>query len=369
QLAPAVLAGTGEQARRLVHNGLKKAVEKQLISDAPIGVFLSGGIDSSLLALLANNETEQLKTVSICFNESNYDERIYQNAVTDKLQGERYVHLVKQSDFEDNFYRIISDMDMPTTDGINTWFISNYARRDGLKAVLSGLGADELFGGYPSFKRIGYLRYLSKIPGFMLSASKSVTNGRFRKISFLAYQHPRAAYLFMRGLFIPADIAQLVGADVNEVERILFSDAAAQEFQPYDKTGAAWFERHLYMQNQLLRDTDVMSMAHGLEVRVPFLDEEFQHQIENIRPEIRLPSGLPKKLLIESFDDLLPDIVWKRPKMGFSFPLQDWMRRHPEISEKYFYRGNLSKKIIGQFKKGQIHWSKAFALYQTQLNG
>jgi asparagine synthase (glutamine-hydrolysing) len=118
------------------------------------------------------------------------------------------------------------------------------------------------------------------------------------------------------------------------------------------------------MQNQLLRDTDVMSMSHGLEVRVPFLDEEFIKVVNSIAPQIRFENNPPKKLLIDSFKTLLPETVWNRPKMGFSFPLQQWMKQHADISNQNLYNNQTAKNIITQFKNGDVHWSKAFMLYQ-----
>src|SRR6202012_180677 len=103
----------------------------------------------------------QLKTISIYFNEKAYDESMYQEMVLKKIDGEKYAHLVQQKDFEEFLPQIIAAMDMPTTDGINTWCISKFAHDDGLKAVLSGIGADELFGGYPSFNRIQYIKTAS----------------------------------------------------------------------------------------------------------------------------------------------------------------------------------------------------------------
>ena len=357
-----------ETARRQIHDCLKKAIKRQLISDAPLGVFLSGGIDSSLLSLLANEENEHLKTISIYFNEKNYDERVYQSAVLDKLKGEKFAHLVQQGDFEANFPHIISDMDMPTTDGINTWFISRYAHQDGLKAVLSGVGADEMFGGYPSFNRIAYLQYLRKIPAALLAATNHFGADRYRKISFLQHNHPLADYLLLRGLFVPGDIAKILDADLRQVNEILFGENLIPDLGPYNKEHAAWFETNIYMQNQLLRDTDVLSMSHGLEVRVPFLDEDFQQLVNSISPEIRFNINQPKKLLIDSFSGLLPESIWNRPKMGFTFPLQEWMSKHTEISNANLYKGKLAQNVVKRFKKGQLHWSKIFALYQIQLN-
>ena len=357
-------------AKKKIYEALKVAVKRQLIADAPIGVFLSGGVDSSLLTLLANHEKEQqLKTISIYFNEKTYDERNYQNIVLNQVQGEKFAHLVQQKDFEEFFPHILSDMDMPTTDGINTWFISKYAHDDGLKAVLSGLGADELFGGYPSFKRIKYLRYLRKIPSPVYSAARYFKADRYKKVSFLSYSHPLADYLLLRGIYIPGDIAKILDSDTRQVNDILFNTQQIPALKSYDEKHAAWFETNLYMQNQLLRDTDVMSMSHGLEVRVPFLDEDLLHLTENISPEILFNEDQPKKILIDCFKDILPRETWNRPKMGFTFPLQEWMGKHGQISDENFYRGEAAKNIIKRFKNGQMHWSKVFALYLIQLHG
>jgi len=356
-------------AKEYINHSLKASVNRQLIADAPIGVFLSGGIDSSLISLLANQQKEQqLKTISIYFNEKNYDERIYQNIVIDHISGEKFAHLIQQKDFTEFFPRIINDMDMPTTDGINTWFISKYAHQDGLKAVLSGVGADELFGGYPSFTRIKYLQYLRKMPSVLFNMANYFNEDKYRKVSFLSHSHPLADYLLLRGFFVPEEIAKILDTEKKQVDEILFDVSSVPELGPYNELHAAWFETNLYMQNQLLRDTDVMSMSHGLEVRVPFLDEDFQQLAENISPEIRFNNRQPKKILIDSFTDILPESTWNRPKMGFTFPLQEWMTGHTEIGNVSLYKGKIAQNAIKRFKDGKMHWSKAFALYQIQIH-
>jgi len=358
-----------EEAKEAIQAALKFSVGRQLIADAPIGVFLSGGIDSSLITLLANEEKKaQLKTISIYFNEKAYDERTYQTLVLKEIEGDKFAHLVKQEDFEEFLPQIIDDMDLPTTDGINTWFISKYAHEDGLKAVLSGVGADELFGGYPSFNRIKYLKSMRKIPTAIFTAANFFTSDRYKKISFLTYNHPLADYLLLRGHYTPADIAQILDIDLSQVEGILFNNKQMPKISNYDEMDAAWFETNLYMQNQLLRDTDVMGMSHGLEVRVPFLDEDFKRMTENIAPAIRFDEYQPKKLLIDSFKHILPREVWDRSKMGFTFPLQQWMREHAEINNESLYRGKKAKGIIKDFKSNTMHWSKVFALYQIQMH-
>ena len=337
-------------ARELIQEGLGAAVKRQLIADAPIGVFLSGGIDSSLLTLLANQQKEQqLKTISIYFNEKAYDEKSYQNVVLKKISGEKFGHLVRQQDFENLFPHLLRDMDMPTTDGINTWFISRYAQHDGLKAVLSGVGADELFGGYPSFHRIKYLKYLRKIPATMFKAANYFGADKYRKISFLAHDQPLADYLLLRGLFVPDDIARILDTTTSQVNKTLFDNYSGPELNKYDEEHAAWFETNLYMQNQLLRDTDVMSMSHGIEVRVPFLDEDFQAMVESIAPEIRFNNNQPKKLLVDSFLEILPEQIWNRPKMGFTFPLQEWMSNNTTISDQNLYKSKEARTTVKQF--------------------
>ncbi|MGZ3758010.1 MAG: asparagine synthase (glutamine-hydrolyzing) [Mucilaginibacter sp.] len=355
------------EAKEAIVETLNKAIARQLISDAPIGVFLSGGVDSSLITLLASNYKQQfLKTISIHFNEKTYDESSYQNLVFDKLKGEKFTHLVKQHDFDEQFPCIMDAMDLPTTDGINSWFISNYAHQDGLKAVLSGIGADEIFGGYPSFKRIQYLRYLRKLPSALLKLANYFPTDQYRKIAFLSHEHHLADYLLLRGLFVSDDIARIFDINKKQVDDVLFNSVTSLTLGQYDEEHAAWFESNLYMQNQLLRDTDVMSMSHGLEVRVPFLDEDFQYVVECISPEIRFGRNHPKKLLIDSFGDILPPAIKNRAKMGFTFPLQQWMKENNLLSDETAYAGKEAKRLVKKFQKDQIHWSKIFALYQIR---
>lgn len=358
-----------ETAKDAVKKSLGFAVSRQLMADAPIGVFLSGGIDSSLLTLLAEKEKKaQLKTISIYFDEKAYDESMYQNLILKQIEGEKFNHLVKRSDFEAFLPQIIEDMDLPTTDGINTWCISKFAHDDGLKAVLSGLGADELFGGYPSFNRIRYIKRAKKYQAWLFKLANYSAFDVYRKIAFLTYRHPIADYLFLRGLYSPADISAILDTDITQVEDVLFGNRKLPYLHNYDEQDAAWFEVNLYMQNQLLRDTDVMGMSHGLEVRVPFLDEDFVRLTESINTEIRFDKSRPKKLLIDSFSDVLPEAIWNRTKMGFTFPLQEWMKENQKITDESLYKRRKSKSIIKSFKNNSVHWSKAFALFQIQMH-
>ena len=353
------------EACEQIKNVLNESVKRQLIADAPVGVFLSGGLDSSLITLLANQQKQtRLKTISIYFDEKLYDESGYQELILNKIEGEKHSHLVKQNDFDEALPQILQAMDMPTTDGINTWFISKFAQQDGLKAVLSGLGADELYGGYPSFSRIAYLNYLKKIPPYFFSAVVPFIGGKYKRLEYLKYDQPEADYLFLRALFSPSDIAAILNISIKQVTEVLFADNTFNTPKTYNKLYASNIETNFYMQNQLLRDTDVMSMNHGLEVRVPFLDELFITLTTRIDPKLRFINQPAKKLLIDSFTDILPEAIWNRPKMGFSFPLQQWMQQNTAICDETNYSGKTTKDFITRFKEGKLHWSKSFALFQ-----
>lgn len=350
-----------------IDEGLRLAVNRQLVSDAPIGVFLSGGIDSSILSLLANHQgSGSLRTISVYFDEKQYDERSYQAAVLSKINGQNFTHLVKKEDLDTYLPEILTSMDMPTTDGINSWFISKYAHDAGLKVVLSGIGADELFGGYPSFERIKFLPYLKYLPKSILAKANLIPVKNYKRLSYLAHDYPAADYLFLRGLYAPGDIARILDMDEAQLNDILFYSNTFPLLNAYDGLHASWFETNFYMQNQLLRDTDVMSMCHGLEVRLPFLDEDFIAFISRIKPKLRFDNDRPKKILIDTFKTIVPQIVWDRPKMGFTFPLQQWMKSNKCIANEDAYRGKFAKNVIRDFKHNRSHWSRAFALYQVQ---
>lgn len=367
--APTGQITDANEACEMIRQSLRKAVNNQLMADADIGVFLSGGIDSSIITLLANEEQKsRLKTISIYFNEKSYDESQYQQQVFNNIQGEKRSHLVSQKDFEACMPQIIQAMDMPTDDGINTWFISKYAHEDGLKAVLSGLGADELYGGYPSFQRIQYIAYLRNIPSALLSSSVTLMPEKYHRLGYLAYDHPLAVYLTLRGVYAPNEIEGLLNITGREIADTLFGDVPEMPVVTYDKEYASWMETNLYMQNQLLRDTDVMGMSHALEVRVPFLDEDFQQLTHRIHPDLRFNKTQGKKLLIDSFRHILPEAVWNRPKMGFTFPLQTWMQHFRDISDPNLYPNKTARHFIKKFNNNEIHWSKAFALYQLKQN-
>ncbi len=350
-----------------VNHQLEDAVNRQLIADAPVGVFLSGGIDSSIITLLADKQAgKNLKSLSINFGEKAFSEEKYQQVVTEITSGEHQAYLVEEQDLNVNFDLIMTAMDQPTNDGINSWFVNKYAKENGLKAVLSGIGADEFLGGYPSFNRMGIIKTLKKLPPFLLRLFGKLPSEKLKRIYYLSYHNPIGEYLFLRGFFIPEAIANILKISRKEIDELF--EAFPIDEKIYQLSGserASWFETNIFMQNQLLKDTDFMSMSHGIEVRVPFLDQNFLKTINNIAPQQRFPKQ-KKGLLIEAFRELLPEAVWNRPKMGFTFPLQQWFIKGGQISDESLYIDNeFATQQILNFKAGKMHWSKAFALYQV----
>ncbi|HOZ79835.1 MAG TPA: asparagine synthase (glutamine-hydrolyzing) [Ferruginibacter sp.] len=347
-----------KQAIELIKQKFSQAIERHLVSDAPLGVFLSGGLDSSVIAMLAAKQTT-LSTVSLHFENSLYSEKKYQDELVKQLSCEHHSFLLTEENFHQSLPGIIKAMDLPCCDGINTWYISRFAKESGLKTVLSGIGGDELFGGYPSFSRIKMASLLAKMPGKLLRASSKGQSKRFRRLGYLSINGAVGKYLFLRGHFIPSDIAAHLGMDEAAVWQILEETPLVPgiDYLSYGNQ-ASWLETNLYMQNQLLRDADVMSMAHGLEIRVPFLDKEFLKTVFAISSNIKYQGKNSKQLLVDAFGHQLPASIWNRPKMGFSFPFTEWF-----ANSRYAATGNREvDAAFIKFKEGKLHWSHFFTL-------
>ena len=352
------------EAIELVRQHLQKAVKRHLISDAPIGVFLSGGLDSSIIALLAKQQHQaELKTLSIFFKETSYSEKPFQDAMVNQLKCHHHQYLLGEHDFHKYLPEIFSAMDLPSCDGINTWFISKSAKENGLKAVLSGIGGDELFGGYPSFNRIKTANQLAKLPSLLLKAGRISGSKKMRRLSYLTIDGPVGMYLFLRGQYIPGEIAAQLDISEKEVIQILSEQPVMNSIHHQtDKNQASWIELNMYMQNQLLRDSDVMSMSHGIEIRVPFLDNSFVKMVHGICTDIKYQGKKEKQLLIDAFKDQLPETIWNRPKMGFSFPFAEWLQNNEMARDQFLSGGKRSIAAWEKFSKGKLHWSQLMSL-------
>ncbi len=351
-------------AKKQIVESLEDAVQRQMIADAPMGVFLSGGIDSAIIAKLANKGAkERLHTLSIYFDEKKYSEKTFQDIVAANLHSTHHSILLKETDFHTHFLDVIQSMDMPTCDGINSWFISKFAASEGLKGVLSGVGADELFGGYPSFNRMGKALMMQKLPDIALGLSSKTNIKKYGRVSYLQIDGIRGLYLFLRGHFTPEQIAKQLGGYEKETWQMLHDYPASLKLEIAGaKNTASWMEFNIYMQDQLLRDADVMGMAHGLEIRVPFLDNQVVDTAFAIEEKIKFKGKMPKELLIESFGDILPKQIWDRPKMGFSFPFAEWMVKSDLLIALQQSKNIHTRKACKDFLNGKLHWSRIMSL-------
>ena len=346
---------TESEAIAVIQDTLNTAVDRHLISDAPIGLFLSGGIDSSLLTLIAKKTGHNdLHTLSIIFGDKGYSEEEYQNIIVKATGAKHKAYSLTKELCIDAMPDILKAMDQPTADGVNSYFICKFAKQAGLKAVLSGLGADELLGGYASFNRTGLANRLRKIPSALLHSTSRLSKDKYRKVSFLSRKDAVGEYLFNRGFFSTRETASILGSYHKEVEEVL-ENIQVPEFvnQLHDGNKVSYLERNMYMQSQLLKDTDMMSMWHSIEVRVPFLDIDFVKAVNSITPSLKYRKDRPKYLLVESYKDILPEAIWNRRKQGFVFPFQKWMEGSENICS-----GSLDEKMTKKYKQGKINWSR-----------
>lgn len=349
---------TDEQvAIQAIRSVLQQATGRHLISDAAIGLFLSGGIDSSLLTLIASTEVpEILETISVCFESEKFSEKKFQELILAATGAKHASFCVDQAAFEDHLADILQAMDSPSVDGVNTYFISHFAADSGLKAVLSGLGADELLGGYRSFERAKYVNWFRRLPHSTLNFLARHKAGRLGRIGFLCMQHPAAEYLFYRGLFSMKEVSDHFGISWEYLKGLILSLPYERNFdglQGGDRAG--YLEYNYYMAGQLLKDSDYMSMWHGLEIRVPFLDREFVRLCNSISPELKFGRGQGKYLLIQAFKDILPEPIWNRKKAGFVLPFEEW-----------FKNMGLSARIETGAKLGAVEklkWAQLWSLY------
>jgi asparagine synthase (glutamine-hydrolysing) len=255
-------------------------------------------------------------------------------------------------------------MDQPSVDGINSYFICKYAKKYGLTAVLSGLGADELFGGYPSFNRASSINFIQKFPSALIGLSELSPKEKFKRIAFAKRKDLVGDYLFYRGSYTPGQVSKLLGADTAVIHDILDQVSVGTLPSETDKRDkVSWIETNLYMQNQLLKDSDYMSMWHSIEVRVPFLDKELMQLAYSISPDIKYNSAVGKHLLIKAFDDVLPTEIWQRKKQGFTFPFYKWMKHVQLQNDELQYT-----KMRDQYVGNKLHWSRYWSYLLTQTD-
>jgi asparagine synthase (glutamine-hydrolysing) len=317
------------------------SVRHHLVADVPVGVFLSAGIDSNVVAALASEMRPNLESITLAFDEyagTDDDEAPLAEAAAHAFGCKHTVYRVVRSEFESLVDDFFECMDQPTIDGLNTYLVSYAAAKLGLKVALSGLGGDELFGGYPSFRdiprlvrwaRFSRLRPIGKVIGRALRAI--AMPGMPPKLPGL-FTHSTSlttAYLLRRSLFLEDELDTLLDESwINEgLKRLATQESLAATVAPLHAAAAsehaqiAALESCWYMRNQLLRDTDWSSMAHGIEVRVPFVDFAL---IERLGPAVASKSP-PSKRDLAACSDRIPAAISERSKTGFTTPVRQWI--------------------------------------------
>jgi asparagine synthase (glutamine-hydrolysing) len=374
---------------------LDESVRMQLVSDVAVGVFLSGGIDSSSLVGILSRNGVRPSTFSIVFREAEYSEAEYSRAIAQQFRTDHHEITVSQSDLFAAIDPAIHAMDLPTVDGINTYFVSQQTRAAGVKVALSGLGGDEMFAGYSAFREVPRMERFAnaweRIPGVVrnpltnMFAALAPSSDQNRKLTALGRDggsivHP---YFLSRTLFTPQQQKELLpamktnsAAFVRAEKPLTESMSRALSLDPVNRV--SYLEARCYMLNTLLRDSDFMSMAHGLEVRVPLIDHQLARQILALPGPWKLDSGTPKPLLVRALGGQLPHRIVHRQKQGFTLPFEHWLRDalRPVVEESLRKIGDgplgaliserAARGVWEDFLQGRTSWSRPWSLHVLQ---
>jgi asparagine synthase (glutamine-hydrolysing) len=372
--ASASRAGAADAAdlAGVLRTAVLDSVRHHLVADVPVGAFLSAGIDSgALVGLMRDAGQHDIATVTLAFAEfqGHPEDEAPLAAEVARLYGTRHTtRVVTETELAAELPRIVAAMDQPSIDGINTWFVSKAARELGLKVAISGLGGDELLGGYASFRDIprwvGLICLPSRLPlvGRMARAAAAPLAASLglspKAAGMLELGGTYAgAYLLRRGLFMPWELRRVLPPDtiaegLRRLAPLGLIDGAIEPRPRSAYARVAALEASLYMRNQLLRDTDWASMAHGLEVRVPLVDRVLLDRVAAIAAAGRWERpGIGKAGLAAAPRTPLPEAVVHRAKTGFMTPIGRWLQGRDLPASMALSRAG---------RRGE-HWSRQWA--------
>lgn len=319
---------------------LEESIKRHLVSDVPVGIFLSGGIDSTVILALVRKllgENSKIYTFSIGFHERLYNEANLAEKTAHHFKTEHITWILSASQGQVELRNFLLHLDLPTIDGFNTWCVSLLARREGMKVALSGVGGDELFGGYPSFYRVPqiYRLYHSPFRKVLIPwLARKPQGSVYRRL--LAYLKGKGSWLHayhaFRGIFTP-DEAFLITKKIvgKEPTQEPFSEISDSELPEDPLSVIVQLETTRYLTNQLLRDSDIFSMAHGIELRLPLVDARLAMALDILPPRVRVTRS--KSLLKKAVPEI-PAWILRQPKRGFVFPFKEWLQK--EFSEQLF---------------------------------
>ena len=326
----------------LLRERVGESVAYHLVADVPVGAFLSSGIDSTVIVSHAMRQSsEALRTFTLAFEHAP-DEAAEAERFAREIGTQHSTRMVTKSEFTADLPHLLESMDQPTIDGVNTWFVSKAVHEAGIKVALSGIGGDELFGGYPTFRDVPRIVRTTTLAAKMPLGVRSLAAGA--ALAELLGGHPKlralprlggswgGAYLLKRGLYMPEDLPALLGHEAAEegLRRLALEERidGAMTPDPRDPFArVATLESAMYLRNQLLRDTDWASMAHSVEVRTPLVDVALLRQLA----PLLLERGRASKL---AFGTTLPAWLRERPKRGFFVPIAEWADLPPDGTER-----------------------------------
>ena len=379
-----------ESAKEVLETELLTAARQHLVSDVPLGIFLSGGVDSSAIAALAVRAgASQVKTFHIGFEEAAFDESKYARAVADELHTEHAEFRLTQSVFIQQLEQALTSLDQPTLDAINTYFVSRVVREAGFTVALAGTGGDELFGGYSSFPNMLRAQrlapFMRPLPVDSINAALNFATNLFFSRKNSAPPQTRWAkmgallgargdalnlYQIFYALFTPEFLTSLEGESAFSLaphgltaECKSELDAASAGLSPLSATSV--FELALFLRERLLRDSDAASMAVSLELRVPLLDHRVVEAAQWVPDEPRY-SPVGKKQLLRSL--AMPNLdqgIFDRPKAGFVLPIALWAKDRLANDIELALRPESLQRLWRAFRNGApgMYWSRVWAPY------
>jgi asparagine synthase (glutamine-hydrolysing) len=364
---------------------LEESVKLWLVSDVPVGVFLSGGIDSSsVVALMRRATNGDIKSFSVCFKEQEFSESAYAETVARRYHTDHHSILVTEEEILAKLPRALQAMDQPSIDGVNTFIVSEAAANAGLKVALSGLGGDEVFAGYGFFRTIArderlrqrvkaapatLRRATAAAIGVVATSNRAVKLGSLLRGDHLDEHsvrlHRRLFTVEQRRALLPVGQDAILSHS-EWIDRLALNCANAD---PVNQASA--LELGGYLSNTLLRDTDAMSMAHSLEVRVPLIDHKLVERMLAIPGQFKLRRKEPKWMLVDAAGDLPREIV-DRPKRGFELPFKHWLPGALRDQVENTLRSAILADFLNQsamqeswrgFLDGRIAWSRVWSFY------
>lgn len=347
-----------------IGTAVRDSITAHHVADVPIGMFLSAGIDSALITAMSAARVERPHTLTLAFAEfsnTGDDEAPLAEQIAAQFGTKHDTVTVQKADFQERYHKVLIDMDQPSIDGINTWFVSQAAASRSIKVALSGLGGDELFASYPSFAEVPRIHRLARPFSTFPSLGKKI-----RKLSapiLSRFTSPKYAsmieyggtlggsYLLRRALYLPwelplvldADLAYQGLLDLNTEAQLNATTARIQQ----DRLAVSALEMNWYMRHMLLVDSDWASMAHSLELRVPYLDLPL---LRAVAPWIAAHPNLTKPNVAKALAPQLPSALINKPKTGFSVPVREWL---------------LGDKAMGQ-SRGLRGWAHHLHQFQTE---